>query len=202
MSNQNAKLMRWSFELQRHTLDVRHRPGKLNLLPDLLSRPSSAQPQSLIFADVAHILCDSHLQVVEPRLPIRAKTLLCVVAGGKSVHRATPSCASTRPRGGTHVLRGEVCYVYSLPLCYFTQSALPIYQTGCCSVHYTCDLSRVTDFARCRLFAQLGHTLELAQVTDDIGHLAESTSLLTADRSYQLMIELYRSGVKLPCKRV
>lgn len=42
MSNQNAKLMRWAFELQRHTLDVRHRPGKLNLLPDLLSRPSSA----------------------------------------------------------------------------------------------------------------------------------------------------------------
>ena len=25
-------------------------------------------------------------------------------------------------------------YVYSLPLCYFTQSALPNYQTGCCSV--------------------------------------------------------------------
>jgi len=42
MSNQNAKLMRWSFELQRHSLDVEHRPGKLNLLPDLLSRPASA----------------------------------------------------------------------------------------------------------------------------------------------------------------
>src|SRR6218665_921429 len=42
------------------------------------------------------------------------------------------------------------CYVYSLPPCYFTQSALPIYQTGCCSVCYTCDLSRVTDCARCR----------------------------------------------------
>src|SRR6218665_1077227 len=106
MSNQNAKLMRWSFELQRHTLDVRHRPGKLNLLPDLLSRPSSALPQSLIFADVAHLLCDSHLQVVEPRLHLRAKTLLCVVAGGKSVHRATPSCASPRPRGGSHASGG------------------------------------------------------------------------------------------------
>src|SRR6218665_1423931 len=117
---------------------------------------------SLIVADVAHILCDSRLQVVEPRLHIRAKTLLCVFAGGKSVHRATPSCASTRPRGGTHASRGEVCYVYSLPPCYFTQSALPIYQTGCCSVCYTCDLSRVTDFARCRLFAQLGHTFELS----------------------------------------
>src|SRR6218665_4185312 len=53
------------------------------------------------------------------------------------------------------------CYVYSLPPCYFTQSALPIYQTGCCSVSYTCDLSRVMDFARCRLFAQLGHTFVL-----------------------------------------
>src|SRR6218665_303286 len=60
-----------------------------------------------------------------------------------------------------HTRRGEVCYVYSLLPCYFTQSALPIYQTGGCSVYYTCDLSRVTDFARCRLFAQLGHTLEL-----------------------------------------
>ena len=92
--------------------------------------------------------------------------------------------------------------MYSLPPCYFTQSALPIYQTGRCSVYYTCDLSRVTDFARCRLFAQLGHTLGLAQVTDDIGHFWESTSLLTADRSYQLMIELYRSGVKLLCQRI
>jgi len=27
---------------------------------------------------------------------------------------------------------------------------------------YTCDLSRVTDFARCRLFAQLGHTFALS----------------------------------------
>src|SRR6218665_1097194 len=46
--------------------------------------------------------------------------------------------------------------------CYFTQSALPIYQTGCCSVCYTCDLSRLTDFPRCRLFAQLGHTFVLS----------------------------------------
>ena len=42
MCNQNAKLMRWSFELQRHTLDVKHRRGKLNILPDFLSRPYSA----------------------------------------------------------------------------------------------------------------------------------------------------------------
>ena len=37
MSKQNAKLMRWSFEPQRHTLDEKHRPGRLNILPDLLS---------------------------------------------------------------------------------------------------------------------------------------------------------------------
>src|SRR6218665_1289480 len=42
MCNQNAKPMRWFFELQRHTLDVKHRPGKLDILPDFLSRPSSA----------------------------------------------------------------------------------------------------------------------------------------------------------------
>src|SRR6218665_1643912 len=54
------------------------------------------------------------------------------------------------------------CYVYSLPPCYFTQSALPNYQTGCCSVCYTCDLSRVTGFARCRLFVQLGRTFALS----------------------------------------
>ena len=42
MSNTNSKLMRWSLELQRHTLDVKHRPEKQNLLPNLLSRPASA----------------------------------------------------------------------------------------------------------------------------------------------------------------
>src|SRR6218665_1544612 len=44
------------------------------------------------------------------------------------LHRRVP------PGGGTLSSRGEVCYVYSLPPCYFTQSALPNYQTGCCSV--------------------------------------------------------------------
>ena len=42
MRNHNAKLMRWSLEMQQYFLDVQHRPGKLNLLPDLLSIPSSA----------------------------------------------------------------------------------------------------------------------------------------------------------------
>src|SRR6218665_2580756 len=70
-----------------------------------------------------------------------------------------------------HIRKRILCYVYSLPPCYFTQSALPIYQTGGCSVYYTCDLSRVTDFARCRLFAQLGHTLGL--VSGDRGHWSQ-----------------------------
>jgi len=41
MSNHNHKLMRWSLELHRYCLDVKHRPGRINLFPDLLSRPAS-----------------------------------------------------------------------------------------------------------------------------------------------------------------
>jgi hypothetical protein len=40
MANSNQKLLRWSIELQQYTLDIKHRPGKDNLMPDLLSRPS------------------------------------------------------------------------------------------------------------------------------------------------------------------
>ena len=40
MANSNDKLLRWSLELQKYALDIRHRPGRENLLPDLLSRPS------------------------------------------------------------------------------------------------------------------------------------------------------------------
>src|SRR6218665_940168 len=47
------------------------------------------------------------------------------------------------------------CYVYSLPLCYFTQSALPNYQTGCCSVLHVllCPAKRIRRAAH--LFVQL-----------------------------------------------
>jgi len=41
MANHNQKLLRWSLELQQYSLSIRHRPGKLNLLPDILSRPST-----------------------------------------------------------------------------------------------------------------------------------------------------------------
>lgn len=41
MANVNQKLLRWSLELQQYTLDIRHRPGRLNLLPDILSRPAT-----------------------------------------------------------------------------------------------------------------------------------------------------------------
>jgi hypothetical protein len=41
MANHNQKLLRWSLELQQYNLDIVHRAGKFNLLPDLLSRPSS-----------------------------------------------------------------------------------------------------------------------------------------------------------------
>jgi len=39
-STHNEKLFRWSLELDQYNLDVRHRPGKENVLPDLLSRPA------------------------------------------------------------------------------------------------------------------------------------------------------------------
>jgi hypothetical protein len=42
MVNSNDKILRWSLELQKYSLDIRHRPGRDNLLPDLLSRPASA----------------------------------------------------------------------------------------------------------------------------------------------------------------
>jgi len=39
MSNYNQKLLRWALELQQYNLNIVHRPGKLNIIPDLLSRP-------------------------------------------------------------------------------------------------------------------------------------------------------------------
>jgi len=42
MVNSNDKILRWSLELQKYTLDIQHRPGRDNLLPDLLSRPALA----------------------------------------------------------------------------------------------------------------------------------------------------------------
>src|SRR6218665_3875904 len=59
------------------------------------------------------------------------------------LHRRGP------PRRGPFTLRGKVCYVYSLPLCYFTQSALPNYQTGCCSVLHVL-LCPAKGIRRCR----------------------------------------------------
>lgn len=38
MANYNQKLLRWSLELQQFNLHIVHRPGKHNLIPDILSR--------------------------------------------------------------------------------------------------------------------------------------------------------------------
>jgi hypothetical protein len=38
MSNHNQKLLRWSLELQQYNLEIIHRAGKDNLIPDILSR--------------------------------------------------------------------------------------------------------------------------------------------------------------------
>jgi serine protease inhibitor ecotin len=40
MANSNAKLLRWSLELQQYSLRIIHRKGVDNTLPDILSRPS------------------------------------------------------------------------------------------------------------------------------------------------------------------
>jgi len=40
MAPHNQKLLRWCLELQQYNLEVRHRAGRENLLPDILSRPS------------------------------------------------------------------------------------------------------------------------------------------------------------------
>jgi len=41
MANYNQKLLRWSLELQQYNLSIVHRPGKQNLIPDVLSRTPS-----------------------------------------------------------------------------------------------------------------------------------------------------------------
>ena len=40
MANYNNKLLRWAIELQQYNFHIVHRPGKQNLIPDILSRPS------------------------------------------------------------------------------------------------------------------------------------------------------------------
>ena len=39
MSYTNNKLLRWRLELQEYKLLIRHRKGKDNIIPDILSRP-------------------------------------------------------------------------------------------------------------------------------------------------------------------
>jgi len=40
MCNHNRKLLRWLLELQQYKLIIKFKPGKQNVLPDLLSRPA------------------------------------------------------------------------------------------------------------------------------------------------------------------
>src|SRR6218665_169775 len=102
----------------------------------------------------------------------------------------------------TNKVNRLLCYVYSLPPCYFTQSALPIYQTGCCSVCYTCDLSRVTDCARCRLFAQLGRTFELNSRDREQWSLERVDSFTFSELVVSAYDRTYISGVKLLCQEI
>ena len=41
MSTANQKLLRWKLQLQEFHLEIVHRAGKKNILPDILSRPNS-----------------------------------------------------------------------------------------------------------------------------------------------------------------
>lgn len=43
MANHNKKLLRWLLEVQQYNLEIKYKPGKQNILPDLLSRPSVIQ---------------------------------------------------------------------------------------------------------------------------------------------------------------
>jgi len=43
MANHNRKLLRWSLELQQYNLVIEHLPGKQNILPDILSRPTTSE---------------------------------------------------------------------------------------------------------------------------------------------------------------
>ena len=38
MSQSNKKLMRWKWQLMDYNIAIKHRPGKQNILPDILSR--------------------------------------------------------------------------------------------------------------------------------------------------------------------
>src|SRR6218665_1694665 len=107
--------MRWSFELQRHSLVVKHRPGKLNLLPDLLSRPATAEPQSLAFADVAHMHFATHIyRLLNLGNPKGQNPSLQTMTIWKSVHRDTPRscswCSGTRLLEGRYVTRTAFPY--------------------------------------------------------------------------------------------
>jgi len=47
MSNFNQKLLRCSLELQQYNLEILHRPGNKNIIPDILSRPSQENSNGL-----------------------------------------------------------------------------------------------------------------------------------------------------------
>lgn len=43
MSHVNQKLLRWNLELQAYNLNIQHRIGRFNTIPDILSRPSTVE---------------------------------------------------------------------------------------------------------------------------------------------------------------
>ena len=57
--NSNQKLLHWKLELQQYNLEIRHRPGRLNFLPDFLSRPAwvGRDPCWAVFCISGFFLC-------------------------------------------------------------------------------------------------------------------------------------------------
>src|SRR6218665_2874628 len=81
------------------------------------------------------MLCDSHLQVVEPRLHIRAKTLLCVSPVGRlstvPLHRRVP------PGGGPLTLGGRSVTCTAFPYVTLHSQPFPITRLVA-ALCYTC----------------------------------------------------------------
>ena len=81
------------------------------------------------------------------------------------------------------------CYVYSLPLSYFTQTAYPNYQTGCCTVLDDYWLSSQT-VIRCAAYLPCAPATPLVKLEwpNIFGLLSENRSILFKAQGFTLQI--------------
>jgi transposase InsO family protein len=73
MRNHNAKLTRWWIELQQYSITIHHRAGKDNILPDLLSRPSTIDASRSVF--VGHPMSSLEIRRSVAKCPSHSPTL-------------------------------------------------------------------------------------------------------------------------------